>query len=344
MTESVALRAKARDASRYNPRTVTFRSPAALFVISTSIWGSTWLAIKFQLGEVAPEWSVAVRFALAALLLGAWCSFTRRPLRFDRRTHAFLALQGMLLFGLNYLGVYWAEQYATSGLVAVLFSTIVFMNPIGARLVFGTALTLRTLVAAALGVIGIALLFLPELTHARQGGTAALGIVFGLGATAIASGGNLAAMRNQAAGVPVLTGAAWAMAYGALVATAVALVMGVRWSIDLRAPYLVSLLYLAVFGSVVAFGAYLTLLKEVGSASASYVAVATPIVAMLLSTLFEAYRWTPVAVFGVVLAVAGNWLALAPARRRKSRAKPASETTFAQVVGDSRRRGGESRL
>jgi drug/metabolite transporter (DMT)-like permease len=323
---------------------VTLRSPAALFAISTSIWGSTWLAIKFQLGGVAPEVSVAVRFALAALLLGAWCSFTRRPLRFDLRAHAFLALQGVLLFGLNYVGVYWAEQYATSGLVAVLFSTIVFMNPIGARLVFGTALTLRTLVAAALGVIGVALLFLPELTQARQGGTAALGIVFGLGATAIASGGNLAAMRNQAARIPVLSGTAWGMAYGALTAALVAVLVGARWSIDLRAPYLASLVYLAVFGSVVAFGAYLTLLKEVGSASASYVAVATPIVAMLLSTLFEGYRWTPVAAFGVALAVAGNWLALAPSRRHVRRNQVGSETTFAQVAGDTRQRRGEGRL
>ncbi|HSU43261.1 MAG TPA: DMT family transporter, partial [Casimicrobiaceae bacterium] len=216
------------------------------------------------------------------------------------------------------------------------FSTIVFMNPIGARMVFGTPLTLRTLVAATLGVIGVALLFLPELTHAREGGTPALGIVFGLGATAIASGGNLAAMRNQAARIPVLSGGAWGMAYGALTAAMVALVLRVPWSIDLRAPYLVSLVYLAVFGSVVAFGAYLTLLKQLGSASASYVAVATPVVAMLLSTLFEGYRWTPVAAFGVVLAVAGNLLALAPARGRKLRAKVGSKTTFAEVVGESR--------
>jgi drug/metabolite transporter (DMT)-like permease len=293
---------------------VTLRSPPALFAISTAIWGSTWLAIKFQLGEVAPEWSVATRFALAALLLAAWCAFTRRSLRFDARAHPFLALQGVLLFGLNYVTVYWAEQYATSGLVAVLFSTIVFMNPIGARIVFGTPISRRTLVAGALGVMGVALLFLPELIHAREGGSAALGIVFGLVATAIASGGNLAAMRNNAAGIPVLSGNAWAMAYGAATAAAVAWLVGASWSIDWRAPYLVSLLYLAVFGSVVAFGAYLTLLAQVGSASAAYVAVATPIVAMLLSTLFEGYRWTPIAAFGVVLAVAGNWLALAPAR------------------------------
>jgi drug/metabolite transporter (DMT)-like permease len=299
---------------------VTLRSPHVLFAISTLIWGSTWLAIKFQLGSVAPEVSVAYRFALAAMLLGASCTLTRRSLRFGARAHAFMALQGVLLFGLNYVGVYWAERYATSGLVAVLFSTIVFMNPIGARLVFGHALTLRTLVAAALGVIGVALLFIPELTQARRGGSVALGIVLGLGATVIATGGNLAAVRNQRAGIAVLPGAAWGMGYGALAAAFVAVLQGAAWTIDLSAPYVASLLYLAIVGSVIAFGAYLTLLKQVGAATASYVGVATPVIAMLLSTLFEGYRWTPLAAFGVVLAIAGNWLALKPARRRRAAA------------------------
>ena len=294
----------------YNRAIVTLGSPAALFTISTLIWGSTWLAIKFQLGVVAPEVSVALRFALAALLLAAWCAMSGRSLRFGLRAHAFIALQGALLFGLNYIAVYWAERCAASGLVAVLFSTIVFMNPIGARLLFGTALTLRMLIAAVLGVSGVALLFVPELAEARRGGNAALGIVLGLAATAIASGGNLAAIRNQRAGIPVLPSTAWGMGYGALVAAIAALVQGASWAIDVRASYLVSLLYLAVFGSIVAFGAYLTLLKQVGAGPASYVGVATPVMAMLLSTLFEGYRWTPVAAFGVALALAGNWLAL----------------------------------
>src|SRR5690242_425643 len=211
---------------------VSLRSPPALFAISTAIWGSTWLAIKFQLGVVAPEWSVAMRFALAALLLAAWCAFTRRSLVFTARAHPFLALQGMLLFGFNYLAVYWAEQYATSGLVAVLFSTIVFMNPIGARLLFGTALTLRTIVAATLGVTGVALMFVPELKQAGSGGQAALGIALGLVSAAIASGGNMAATRNQRASIPIMPSTAWGMAYGALVSALAALAHGVPWTFD----------------------------------------------------------------------------------------------------------------
>jgi len=295
---------------------VTLRSPAVLFAISTLIWGSTWLAIKYQLPDVAPEVSVAIRFGVAAVLLAAWCALTGRSLRFDVRAHRFIALQGALLFGLNYVMVYEAERYATSGLVAVLFSTIVFMNPVGAHFVLGTRLTLRTLVAATLGVLGVALLFVPELTEAGNGGDAARGIALGLGATAIASAGNLAAMRNQRAGIPVFPGTAWGMGYGALTAAVVALAQGAAWTVDLTAPYVISLLYLATLGSIVAFGAYLTLLKQVGPGPAAYVGVATPVVAMLLSTLFEGYRWTHLGAFGVVLAMAGNWLALKPTRRR----------------------------
>ena len=125
-------------------------SNLSLFISCIAIWGSTWLAIKYQLTGVAPEVSVAYRFALAAVLLAAWCLATGRSLRFSRRDHAYLAAVGVTLFGLNYIGIYWAERFVTSGLVAVLFSTIVFLNPIGMRMFFGTTLTARTFIAAVI--------------------------------------------------------------------------------------------------------------------------------------------------------------------------------------------------
>ncbi len=285
-----------------------------LFAASTLIWGSTWLAIKYQLGVVAPEASVAYRFVLAAALLGAWCVATGKSMRFTPLQHVFIALQGGLLFGLNYVGVYWAEQHATSGLVAVLFSTIVFMSPIGARFAFGTPLAARTLVAAALGVTGVALLFLPELVLARAGGDAGLAVTYGLVATAIATAGNLVAVRNQRRGIAVLPSTAWGMLYGGIVAAIAGVVVGVHWTFDPHAGYVLSLLYLSLFGSVIAFGSYLTLLKIVGPARSAYVGVAVPVVALLLSTLFEAYRWTWVSALGVLLAVVANWMAMRPAR------------------------------
>ena len=287
-------------------------STTALFLTSAMIWGSTWLAIKYQLGVVAPEVSVVYRFALAAVMLAVWCVATGKSLRFSWRTHVYLGALGVLFFGLNYVCVYLGEQFVTSGLVAVLFSTIVFMSPIGMRIFFGTLLSLATFVAAALGVTGVALLFVPELSQASRGGTTSFGVALGLLGTAIATGGNLVAVRNHKAGIPTFPGTAWGMAYGATTAAIAALVHGVPWTFDARLPYLLSLTYLSVFGSIIAFGAYLTLLKRVGAGPSSFVAVSTPVIALVLSTLFEGYRWTLVALCGVALAVFGNWLALRP--------------------------------
>jgi drug/metabolite transporter (DMT)-like permease len=292
-----------------------------LFIICSVIWGSTWLAIKYQLGVVAPELSVAYRFGLAAIVLFAWCAATKRSLRFSAPAHGYLAALGVTLFGLNYIGIYWAERFVTSGLVAVLFATIVFMNPAGMRLAFGAPLSARTLIAAAMGVAGVTLLFLPELDRATSGGSAryGVGVGFALGATVIACGGNLIAIRNQKAGIPTFPGTAWGMAYGALSAALASVLRGVPWAFDASPAYLLSLAYLSVFGSIIAFGAYLTLLKRVGGGPAAFVAVSTPVIALALSTLFEGYRWTWVAALGVVLAVAGIWLALWP--RREDAAK-----------------------
>jgi drug/metabolite transporter (DMT)-like permease len=246
-------------------------SAGTLFAIATAIWGSTWLAIKFQLGVVEPQASVAYRFALASLVLAAWCLGTRRSLWFPAAAHRWFALQGATFFGLNYIGVYVAERYVASGLVAVVFSTIVFMTPIGVRLAFAVPLRAQTFAGATLGVAGVALLFLPELRAARQGGDAALGIAWALGATFVAALGNLVSMRLQRDGLPMFAGTAWGMAYGAGVAAIAATLSGTRWTFDPSLGYVASLAYLAVPGSVVAFGAYLSLLRKVGPGPASFV-------------------------------------------------------------------------
>jgi len=285
-------------------------SNAGLFLIPSAIWGSTWLAITFQLGSVAPELSVAYRFSLASMIVAGWCVVSKRSLAFAGRDHLWLLAMGATFFGFNYIGIYWAERYVASGLVAVVFSTIVFMSPIGMRVFYGERLTVRTLVAAALGVSGVALLFLPELSAARAGGSAALGIGITLVATVLAMFGNLIAIRNHRAGLPQLPVTAWGMLYGAHISFATAVVTGVPWTFERTAGYVISLAYLALFGSVFAFGAYLKLLARVGAGPSSFVGIATPVIALVLSTLFEGYRWTWVGAVGLVLAVSGNWLAL----------------------------------
>lgn len=284
--------------------------PTALFAIATLIWGSTWLAITFQLGAVAPEASVAYRFALAALLLATWCIATGRSLRFPLRQHLWYALQGILLFGLNYLFVYQAELSIASGLVALLFSLVVFLNLVGVRIFFATPINLRILAGALLGVTGVTLLFWRELGHDQ--GSVLRGFAFAVGGTVFASGGNLIAVRNQRHGAPLLPGVAWGMAYGSLAIALVAAAEGVTWTFDARLPYIASLLYLAAFGSVIAFSCYLTLLGRIGAARAGYVGVAVPVVALILSTVFERYQWTLLSLCGAALCVFGNVLVLMP--------------------------------
>jgi drug/metabolite transporter (DMT)-like permease len=296
-------------------QTSTKMSVPLLFLIPTLIWGSTWLVITFQLGIVAPEVSVCYRFALAALTLAAWCMMTGRSLRFTARNHVYLIALGLLMMGFNYIWIYRAEQYLTSGLVAVLFSTLVFMSPVAMRVAFGTPLRVRTFVAATFGVTGVALLFLPQLRQAQQGGAIALGVGMTLAATGSCAIGNLVAVRNHRAGFSTLPATVWGMAYGSLLAGVVAVVQGVPWTFDPHLPYVLSLAYLALFGSVIAFCGYFTLLNRVGAGPAAYTTVATPVIAMALSTFFEGYRWDAIAVLGVALAAFGNWLSLRPAAK-----------------------------
>ena len=291
-------------------------SPAFLFAVASVIWGSTWLAITFQLGSVAPEVSVAYRFALAATLLFVWCGVRGRSLRFPLPTHALLAAQGATLFGLNYVGVYVAERYVASGLVAVAFSTLVFLVPIGSWLVYRAPVPARVAVGALVGVAGIASLFLPELRAASIGGDTALGVAYALGSTVIAATGNLITVRLQRDKIPVMSGTAWGMGYGAMTAAAVGWIGGSAWTFDWGVAYVASLIYLAVFGSIIAFGAYFKLIQRIGADRASFTAVVIPVVAMGLSTFFEGYRWTLVAAVGAGLALAGNYLALTAKRQR----------------------------
>ena len=285
-------------------------SNGLLFVVPALIWGSTWLAITWQLGVVAPEVSVTYRFAAASLLLAVGCIATRRSLHVSPRDHVFLAGVGLLMICINYNLIYWAERMVVSGLVAVVYSTFVFMTPVAMRIAFRTPLRPRLLGAATLGVTGVLLLFLPELEAAGHGGSTVAGIALTLGATLACVLGTLLAVRNQNAGIPTVQGTTWTMTYGALFAAIVAMSSGASWTFDPRPAYLLSLAYLAAFGSVIAFVAYFALLKRVGATPSSYISVATPVIAILLSTVFEGYRWTPLAGAGLVLAVAGIVLAL----------------------------------
>ncbi len=290
---------------------VRLRSGHALFLASTLIWGSTWIAITYQLGNVAPEVSIAYRFALAAALLLGWSAVRRARLRYPVRDHLRMAAQGLFLFGANYVLVYHAERFLASGVVAVVFSLIVFFNIIGMRLFFARPIAIRMLVGAVCGVGGVATLFWRELARFEGGTRGVTGLALATLGTVIASLGNLLAERNHRAGLPVQASTGFGMMYGTAFVAAFIVVRGIEWRFDLTGAYVGSLLYLALFGSVVAFVSYLTLVGRVGADRAGYVGVAVPVVALALSTVVEGYRWSGGAFLGVALCIAGNVVALA---------------------------------
>jgi drug/metabolite transporter (DMT)-like permease len=285
-------------------------SSLGLYSIAVLIWGSTWLAIKFQLGVVPPTVSVVWRFALAGLLLLAFAAVRRRPLAFSARQHRWIALQGALLFGFNYVGVYLAEQYLTSGLVAIVFSVVVFLNALGLWLFFGQPIRSSTLLAAAVGVTGVALVFWPEMLRFASLREQYVGLGWAIGSTVVCALGNMVATRNHRHALPVLQVNAWSMLYGAGLVALLAFATGQKFEFQMSWPYVASLLYLAVLGSAVAFGAYLTLMRRIGADRAAYTAVAIPVVALLLSTAFEQLQWRLATFLGIALCVAGNVLML----------------------------------
>ncbi len=284
-----------------------------LFIAAVAIWGSTWLAITYQLGRVAPEASVFYRFLLASLLLFAYCLARRLPLRYSLREHLWIAFFGVLMFSVSYIFVYYAEEHVVSGLVAVGYSASPMLGMIGMRVFFGTPMTRSLIAGSILGMVGISLVFWPEFTRLQGNRDTALGALYTVIAVLVSALGSIVAQRNQRAELPLWQGMAWGMLYGALFSLAVALIAGKPLEFEATVPYVLSLLYLSILGSVLAFAAYLTLLHRIGAARAGYIGVMVPIVALVISAAFEGFRWHALTWVGIAVSVAGNVIVL---RRR----------------------------
>jgi drug/metabolite transporter (DMT)-like permease len=229
---------------------------------------------------------------------------------FTRREHLFIALQGLLLFSFNYWLVYLAEVHLTSGLVAVIFSMIIFMNIMNGRWLLGSPISPSMLLGAVTGVSGLALIFWPEISAFTLSDLSLQGFLFGFAGAYLASLGNILSARNQKHRIPVIQTNAFGMAYGALFLLVFSLLVGKPFGFEFSLAYVTSLFYLAVLGSIVAFGFYLTLLGRVGADRAAYVTLLIPVVALCISTLFEGYRWSALGVTGLGLVLAGNVMVL----------------------------------
>jgi len=286
-----------------------------LFSASAIIWGSTWLAIKFQLGLVDPIISVSYRFILASFILLLFCRISGLNLKYNVKEHLFIALQGFFLFGINYWLVYLAEVHLPSGLVAVIFSMIIFFNIFNGAIFIGSPIRVRVIAGAALGIVGIGLVFKQEILSFSLSSDNSLALVIaGLGALT-ASLGNITSVHNQKINLPVIQTNAFGMMYGALFMLIISLIMGKHFSFEISYAYIGSLLYLSIFGSIIAFTCYLTLLGKIGADKAAYVTLIIPVIALILSTIFEEYTWTLYAFIGVALILIGNMLVLIKVKR-----------------------------
>jgi drug/metabolite transporter (DMT)-like permease len=289
-----------------------------LYVLTVVIWGSTWYAITLQLTGIPTQVSVAYRFALATLILFVWCWLRRVSLRFSRKEHSLLLLLGLTLFSTNYVLFYEAEKHLVSGSVAIIFSLLVVFNIFNSWLFFRTKPDRQVVAGAMLGLLGIVLTFWPDLHNLSTGWQSVWGIVLSLAATFTASLGNLVSAQLQKRLIPIVPANAFGMLYGTLALLAYAVFSGAKFSFDPSLRYVGSLVYLALFGSVIAFGAYLTLIGRIGADRAAYTSILFPVVALILSALLEHYRVTLSAAIGIGCILAGNALVLL--RRRHTAA------------------------
>jgi drug/metabolite transporter (DMT)-like permease len=301
-----------------------------LFLTTTLIWGSTWLAIKFQLGEVLPLWSLIYRFSLAAGLLIGYCLFTRRSLSFNRKQHGWIALQSLFMYFLNYVLFYFASSYFVSGIIATIFATMIVMNIINGRIFLGNPIEIRTVIGAITGMAGLGFIIWAEIVNLEDKDIWFIieGVALSLGATVSASLGQMVFITNVKRQLPVIQINALGYAYGSFFTLIVALFLGQAPGFDLSWSYVSSLLYLASFGTVIAFLCYLTLADRIGPEKSAYAFVLIPIIAMSLSSLFEDLTWTTYTFLGITLVLAGNILVMVkkiPRRRsRKSVEAPAA--------------------
>jgi drug/metabolite transporter (DMT)-like permease len=285
---------------------------AILFLYGSTviIWGTTWLAIKFQLGSVDPMVSVFYRFIAAALTLFLYCRLRGLKMRFHLKDHLFMALQGLVLFSVNYWLIYLAEVHLTSGLVAVIFSGIVFMNMINGAFWLGAPIRLNVLLGGAIGVLGIVLVFWPQLISFRLSDKGALGLLLSAVSTFMASLGNIISARHQQNNLPVIQTNAYGMAYGAGIIGIISLASGKTFSFEVSLSYVGSLFYLSLFGTVIAFGCYLKLIGKIGADRAAYATMLFPVVALGISTFYEGYQWAAHNLIGMAVVLIGNWMVL----------------------------------
>ncbi len=287
----------------------------ALFATVVFVWGTSWLPLRLQLGVVAPEVSGVWRFGLAGSIMFVWLVASGGRIRFGFADHMRFVVLGAFLFSFNFICAYYGGFYLTSGLLAVVFSLAAVINPLLAAAIWRTPPESTVVLGAILGVAGVAFLFGPEVWSVEINRGTAIGLCFVFAATLFFCVGSMISALYQLRGIAVLSASSWGMLYGTLWFALVAVLRGEPFIVEWSARYLLSIFWLTIPSTVIAFVAYLTLLGRIGAGRAAYSTVLVPVVALLLSTLFENYVWTVSAALGVALVLIGNVIVLSRGRK-----------------------------
>jgi len=279
---------------------------ALLYISVILIWGTTWFAIYLQQGVVAVTVSIFYRFLLASLLMMVTLLVTRRLRKLALKDHLYCVAQGCCVFAFNFYCFYHAAAYISSGLESVIFSMSVLFNAFNGMLFFRQKLSPALIPASILGLAGIVTLFWHDLSAAHMAPGLLKGIGLSLLGTFGFSLGNMISTRHKQHGLDVVSTNTYAMGYGAAVMALLSLFQGASFAVELTPSYLGSLVYLAVFGSVLGFGMYFSLVGRIGASQAAYSTLLFPLVALTVSTFYEGYQWHTNAVIGLTLILLGN--------------------------------------
>ncbi len=285
---------------------------AILYFIVLLAWGSSWFAISFQLGDVAPQVSIAWRFLLASFMLFIWCYARGLKLSFSWRAHSSWLLLGFFLFCVNYICAYFGTFYLASGLVCLIFSTLTLFTVFNGFIFFKKPIRLPILFGAIVGILGLSIIFSNEISNTDWSLESGIvkGFLWMLLATFFASIGMLLSGQMQARKMPLVQSNAFSMLYGSLIIVTYVGFSDISFSFSTSYSYVISLIYLAIVASVIGFGVYLKLVGNIGADKASYVNIFTPTIALFLSTLFENYQWSWTGLVGVALIIIGNIIVL----------------------------------
>ena len=281
-----------------------------LFISTLIVWGPTWYIIKFQLGIVDPMTSVFYRFFLSSIIILVFCVFKKIDLRFSFKEHLLIAALGISLFNINYVFFYLSTVHLISGFVALCFSSILFMNVVN-NIVFKRKYPkIMTLVGGLIGTLGLLLIFYDEIINFEFSKSTSIGILLGVLATYFASIGNLISEYTSKIKLNVVAVTGYGMLYGSVTLLIYLFVVGIDLNFDFSYKYIISLLYLSIFGSVFGFILYLSIIKNIGANDAAYVAIIMPLIALIISTIFEGLIWDMNLYIGAFLVLFGNILIL----------------------------------